>query len=160
MQSGFDGLFPRGGQRSFWKSQYLDALSDDAIDTLTALAEARPTPLAMVEVMQMGGAIAEVDPEATAFAQRTAPFLVAVDSNWSEPIDDAMNVAWVRAGWDRLTPYGSGEVYLNFSGRDGAAPDVGADTALGRNLARLARVKAAYDPGNAFRFNHNIAPTG
>jgi FAD/FMN-containing dehydrogenase len=160
VQSGFDGLFPRGQQRSFWKSQYLDALTDDAIDTLTTLAEARPTPLAMVEVMQMGGAIAEVDPEATAFAQRTAPFLVAVDSNWSEPGDDAMNVAWVRDGWDRLTPHGSGEVYLNFSGRDGAAPDVGADTALGRNLARLARVKAAYDPGNAFRFNHNIAPAG
>ena len=119
VQSGFDGLFPRGKQRSFWKSQYLDALHDDAIDTLTHLADARPTPLAMVEVMQMGGAIADVDPEATAFAQRTAPYLVAIDSNWAKAEDDAANVAWVRDGWDRLRPYGSGEVYLNFSGRDG-----------------------------------------
>jgi FAD/FMN-containing dehydrogenase len=158
VQSGFDGLFPRGEQRSFWKSQYLDGLGDAAIDTLTQLANERPTPLAMVEVMQMGGAISRVDPEATAFAQRTAPYLVAIDSNWSDPTDDTTNVAWVRDGWDRLTPYGSGEVYLNFSGRDGAAPDVGADTALGRNLARLGRVKAQYDPDNAFRLNHNIAP--
>jgi FAD/FMN-containing dehydrogenase len=158
VQSGFDGLFPRGGQRSFWKSQYLDALTDDAIDTLSALADDRPAPLAMVEVMQMGGAIANVDPEATAFAQRTAPYLVAVDSNWPDGRDDGRNVAWVRAAWDRLTPYGNGEVYLNFSGRDGAAPDVGADTALGRNLARLGRIKAQYDPDNAFRLNHNIAP--
>jgi FAD/FMN-containing dehydrogenase len=158
VQSGFDGLFPRGEQRSFWKSQYLDGLGDAAIDTLTQLAHERPTPLAMVEVMQMGGAISRVDPEATAFAQRTAPYLVAIDSNWSDPSDDATNVAWVRDGWDRLTPYGSGEVYLNFSGRDGAAPDVGAHTALGRNLARLGRVKAQYDPGNAFHLNHNIAP--
>jgi hypothetical protein len=112
----------------------------------------------MVEVMQMGGAIANVDPEATAFAQRTAPYLVAVDSNWADAADDARNVAWVRDAWDRLTPYGTGEVYLNFSGRDGAAPDVGADTALGRNLARLGRIKAQYDPDNAFRLNHNIAP--
>src|SRR5215207_9583383 len=145
VQSGFDGLFPRGGQRSFWKSQYIDDLTDDAIATLTQLANDRPTPLAMVEVMQMGGAIANVDPEATAFAQRTAPFLAAIDSNWTDHTDDETNVAWVRDGWDRLTPYGSGEVYLNFSGRDGAAPDVGADTALGRNLARLSPIKAQYD---------------
>jgi FAD/FMN-containing dehydrogenase len=158
VQSGFDGLFPRGGQRSFWKSQYLDGLGDDDVDTLAELATSRPAPLAMVEVMQMGGAIARVDPEATAFAQRTAPYLVAVDSNWADAADDDAMVAWSRRSFDRLTPYGSGEVYLNFSGRDGEAPDVGADTALGRNLARLAQVKAAYDPTNIFRFNHNIRP--
>lgn len=158
VQSGFDGLFPRGRQRSFWKSQYIDGLTDAAIDTLGQLASERPSPLAMVEVMQMGGAIANVDPEATAFAQRTAPYLVAVDGNWPDEADDHTNVAWVRNAWDRLTPYGNGEVYLNFSGRDGAAPDVGADTALGRNLARLGRIKAQYDPDNAFRLNHNIAP--
>ncbi len=158
VQSGFDGLFPRGRLRAFWKSQYLDDMSDATIDTLDALARERPAPLAMVEVMQMGGAIATVDPEATAFAQRTAPFLAAVDINWSDPADDTPNIAWVRNAWDRLRHHGSGEVYLNFSGRDGASPDVGADTALGRNLARLRRVKATYDPDNVFRLNHNIAP--
>jgi FAD/FMN-containing dehydrogenase len=106
----------------------------------------------------MGGAVARVDPEATAFAERGAPFLAAVDSNWTDPAADAANVAWVRDAWDRLTPHGTGEVYLNFSGRDGAAPDVGADTALGRNLERLEQVKATYDPANVFRLNHNIAP--
>ena len=63
VQSGFDGLFPRGGQRSFWKSQYLRGLSDEVVETLAELARTRPAPLAMVEVMQMGGAIAQVDPE-------------------------------------------------------------------------------------------------
>ena len=113
----------------------------------------------MVEVMQMGGAIADVDPEATAFAQRTAPYLVAVDSNWADAADDAQNVAWVRnvLGPPHAVRQRRGLPQLQRPRRH-EAPDVGADTALGRNLARLGRIKAQYDPDNVFRLNHNIAP--
>ena len=77
VQSGFDGLFPAAASARSGSRSTSTRCTDDAIDTLTALADDRPAPLAMVEVMQMGGAIANVDPEATAFAQRTAPYLVA-----------------------------------------------------------------------------------
>jgi FAD/FMN-containing dehydrogenase len=158
VQSGFDGLFPRGGMRSYWKSHYVDDLGDDAIATVSRLAQERPAPLTMIAVLQMGGAIARVDPEATAFAQRSAGYLISVDGNWPDPADDAKVIAWVRRGWDELAPYGTGEVYLNYMGRSDEAQDAGVQSALGRNLARLARIKAIYDPDNAFRFNNNIIP--
>ena len=47
----------------------------------------------------MGGAIAEVDPEATAFSERAAPFMVSIDGMWDDPADDADRIAWVRSAW-------------------------------------------------------------
>jgi hypothetical protein len=57
-----------------------------------------------------------------------------------------------------LTRFGTGGVYLNFMGRDEAGPGAAVDSALGRNVQRLADVKATYDPDNFFRLNDNIAP--
>ena len=74
--------------------------------------------------------------------------------------DDGANVAWVRSAWSDIAKYGTGEVYLNFTGRADEAPDAGVDSALGRNMARLAEIKAKYDPDNFFRVNDNIAPAG
>ncbi len=158
VQTGFDPLFPRGEIRAYWKSQYLDELSDEAIEVIAAKAQERPAPLTLVNVFAMGGAIAKVDPEETAFATRSAPYMVSIDGMWSDPADDADNVAWTRAAWEAVKEFGTGEVYLNFTGRADEAPSAGVDTALGRNLARLAEIKAKYDPDNFFRLNNNITP--
>jgi len=158
VQTGFDPLFPRNELRAYWKSQYLDELSDGAIEVIAAKAQERPAPLTLFNVFQMGGAIANVDPEDTAFATRSAPYMVSIDGMWSDPGDDADNIAWTRAAWEAVKEFGTGEVYLNFTGRADEAPSAGVDTALGRNLARLAEVKAKYDPDNFFRVNDNIAP--
>ena len=158
VQTGFDPLFPRGEIRAYWKSQYLEELSDEAIEVIAAKAQERPAPLTLVNVFQMGGAIAKVDPEDTAFATRSAPYMVSIDGMWSDPADDEANVAWTRSAWEAVKEYGTGEVYLNFTGRADEAPSAGVDTALGRNLARLAEVKAKYDPDNFFRVNDNIKP--
>jgi FAD/FMN-containing dehydrogenase len=160
VQTGFDPLFPRATLRAYWKSQYLDELTDDAIDTIAAKAGERPAPLTLVNTFHMGGAIAEVGEEDTAFATRTAPYMVSIDGMWSDEADDAANIAWTRATWDAIREFGTGEVYLNFTGRADEAPDAGVDSALGRNHARLAEVKAKYDPDNFFRVNDNIKPAG
>ena len=97
----------------------------------------------------MGGAIAAVDPEATAFAERSAPFMVSIDGMWSDPADDDETIAWVRSAWEASREYGNGGVYLNFTGLADEDPGAGVDTAFGRNLARLERVKAAYDPATS-----------
>ena len=68
-------------------------------------------------------------------------------------------MAWVRDTWNAVKEYGTGEVYLNFTAAD-EAPDAGVDSALGRNMARLAEIKAKYDLDNFFRVNDNIAPAG
>jgi FAD/FMN-containing dehydrogenase len=158
VQTGFDPLFPRDTLRAYWKSQYLDELSDEAIDTIAAKAQDRPAPLTLVNTFHMGGAIAGVGEEDTAFHTRKSPYMVSIDGMWTEAGDDEANVAWVRSAWSDVAEHGTGEVYLNFTGLADEAPQAGVDSAFGRNLARLAEVKAKYDPDNFFRINNNVVP--
>ena len=158
VQSGFDALFPRNTLRAYWKSQYLDELSDAAIEVIAGRARNRPAPLTLVNTFHMGGAIAAVDPEATAFAQRSAPFMVSIDGMWHDAAADDDMIAWTRAAWQAIAEHGNGSVYLNFTGLAEEARDAGVDAAFGRNLTRLAEIKGAYDPHNLFRVNHNISP--
>jgi FAD/FMN-containing dehydrogenase len=160
VQQGFDALFPRGVLRAYWKSQYLDELTDEAIDVVAAKALDRPAPLTLVNMFHMGGAIADVDPEATAFATRTAPYMASIDGMWTDEVSDADGVAWVRSAWEEISRFGTGDVYLNFTGLAGEEASAGVDTAFGRNLQRLAEIKAVYDPDNFFRVNNNILPAG
>ncbi len=158
VQTGFDALFPRDTLRAYWKSQYVDELSDAAIDTIAAKAQDRPAPLTLVNTFHMGGAIADVGEEDTAFATRTSPYMVSIDGMWTEAGDDDANVAWVRSAWSDVGEYGTGEVYLNFTGLADEEATAGVDSALGRNLGRLAEIKAKYDPDNFFRINNNVIP--
>jgi len=159
VQSSFDPMYPRNTYQSYWKSLYLDSLGDDAIELLATTAAARPSPFTMLSVLHLGGAIAEIPPEATAFAERSASFLVSIDGNWENAADNAANIAWVRRTRAALAKLGNGSVYLNFDGRADELPAAGVDTAFGRNLARLTRIKTAMDPKNLFRLNNNISPS-
>jgi FAD/FMN-containing dehydrogenase len=158
VQQGFDPLFPRNVLRAYWKSQYLDRLDDEALDLVAAKALDRPAPLTMVNLFHMGGAIADVDPEATAFATRTSPYMASLDGLWTDELADADGIAWIRSTWEEISRFGTGGVYLNFTGLSGEELSAGTDSAFGRNLARLAEVKAVYDPENLFRINNNILP--
>ncbi|MGH3548593.1 MAG: FAD-binding oxidoreductase [Pseudonocardiaceae bacterium] len=159
VQTGFDRLFARNTLRSYWKSQYLTELTDGVIDVIAARALDRPAPLTAVATLHMGGAIGAVGPEDTAFAERSAPFMVSVDGNWTDPTADSEIIGWVRSAWDSIRPHGTGGVYLNFTGLADEPMRAGVDDALGRNLRRLAEIKAIYDPENFFRYNNNILPT-
>ncbi len=158
VQRGFDPLFPRNTLRAYWKSQYLTELTDDAIDVVAGRALDRPTPLTGVVVWQMGGAIGATGPEETAFAERSAPFMVEISGNWHDPADDDQAISWVRAAWETIGAHGTGGVYLNFTGLADEPMRAGVDDALGRNLRRLSEIKATYDPQNFFRYNNNILP--
>jgi len=158
VQTGFDALFPRDTLRAYWKSQYLDELSDDAIDTIAGKAQDRPAPLTLVNTFAMGGAIGDVGEEETAFSTRGGSYMVSIDGMWTDEGDDDANIAWVRSTWNAVKEYGTGEVYLNFTGLADEDASAGVDTALGRNLARAAEVKGKYDPENFFRMNNNVAP--
>jgi hypothetical protein len=84
--------------------------------------------------------------------------MVSIDGMWDDPASNEQNIAWVRSTWEDVKRFGTGAVYLNFTGLAEEAPEAGVDTALGRNLRRLAEVKAKYDPDNFFRVNNNIKP--
>jgi FAD/FMN-containing dehydrogenase len=158
VQQGFDPLFPRNQLQAYWKSRYMTELKDDAIDFIASKAQQRPSPLTLVNTFHMGGAIAAGRPQDTAFAERSAPFMLSIDGNWTDPADNAANIAWVRQVFEESRQYGTDAVYLNFTGLSEEAPNAGVDTAFGRNLHRLAQIKAKYDPTNVFRLNNNITP--
>lgn len=158
VQTGFDPLFPRNQLQAYWKSLYLDELSNEAIDSIVARAQDRPAPLTLVNAFHMGGAINRVASEDTAFAERSAQYMISIDGMWTDPADNDDSIGWVRSAWEEISKFGTGSVYLNFTGLADEAPNAGVDSAFGRNLQRLAEVKAKYDPDNLFRVNNNIAP--
>ncbi len=99
-----------------------------------------------------------VGADATAFGDRSMPYMVSIDSIWNTPDEDAANIAWTRDFWDRLTPHSAdGRLYLNFAGLGEGNEDL-VRRSFGDNFDKLAAVKRTYDPANVFRFNQNIRP--
>ena len=146
-QSAVDELFPDGG-RYYWKSHMVDELSDELIDTLVGCDADRPSPESVIFIRTLGGAISRVGPDETAYPHRAARFNISIDGSWHDPGLDATAIGWVRSTWDRVVPFSTGGVYLNFAGF-GDEADLGA-TALGHNDRRLADVRHAYDPDGVF----------
>ena len=159
VQAGFDPLFPRNALRAYWKSQYLDELSDAAIDVIAERALDRPAPLTLVNTFHMGGAIAAVDPEATAFAERSAPYMVSIDGMWDDPADDADRSPGCARPWEAIERVRQRRRVpeLHRPGRRGARARASTPRS-GRNLERLQQIKGVYDPENLFRLNNNIKP--
>jgi FAD/FMN-containing dehydrogenase len=155
-QRSLDPFFPDGVRR-YWKALYLDGFSDDAIATTVDWSNRRPSNDTLVIVRHCGGAMARVAPEETAFGDRSSEWMLSVDSSWLEADDDTANIAYTRAFWDAATPFSDGKTYFNFPGllEEG---DAAVRASYGANHARLAQIKAAYDPHNVFRLNQNIRP--
>ncbi|WP_306059611.1 FAD-binding oxidoreductase [Natronococcus wangiae] len=158
LQQLFDEDYP-DGVRYYWKSLYLDGLSESAIDRIAYWTDVAPSPLSTVDVWQLGGAIAQVTVEDSAFAGRHAPFLLGVEANWERPEDDDANVEWVRDCLDDMRQFSDGSVYLNFPGFLEENDDT-MRTTFGPTYERLVALKDEYDPTNVFSLNQNIAPSG
>jgi FAD/FMN-containing dehydrogenase len=158
MQRLFDTVIPFGQHRCYWKSRYLADLPDDAIDLILEGNAAPPSAKTLSSIWNFGGATARVPADATAFGDRSMPWMVSFDSIWSTADHDEANIAWARSFWERLAPHAAGgRIYLNFPGLGEDGDDL-VRRAFGRNYDRLAAIKHAYDPGNVFRFNQNIGP--
>ncbi len=146
------------GMRYYWKSLYLDGLSDAAIDRIEYWARDAPSPLSTVDVWQLGGAITDVGIEESAFAGRHAPYLLGVEANWEDPEADDANVAWVRDCLDDMRQFSDGSVYLNFPGFHEEGNEM-MRTTFGPAYERLVTLKDEYDPENLFQLNQNIEPS-
>jgi len=154
LQTMFDAGAP-AGRRNYWKSAYLDDLGDEAIEVLVRAAGEARSPFSAIHLHQMGGAVARVAADATAFTHRTAAFVANVIAQWERPEDDAESIAWAREHFARLEPLAHG-AYVNFLGEEG---DARVRAAYGESTyRRLASLKRRYDPENVFRLNQNIAP--
>jgi FAD/FMN-containing dehydrogenase len=117
-----------------------------------------PSPMAAIAFFHMHGAAARVAPDATAFALRRNQWDANVVSQWTEPQQSELQIAWVRRVWERMEPLTSGGAYLNHLAGDDRPEKVRAS--YGSNYERLAALKRKYDPENLFRLNANIRPSG
>jgi FAD/FMN-containing dehydrogenase len=120
--------------------------SPEAIAIFVEHMRTSPVEGNIVVLYPFGGAIAAVDPAATAFVHRQALFNLQYQAYWDDPADEQANVAWVRDLRTAMLPYTTG-TYVNFVDADIAD---WATAYYGSNLARLARVKAEYDPDDVF----------
>ena len=79
-----------------------------------------------------------------------------VHTRWREREDQEASIKWARGLFAATAPHATGGVYVNFMPEDETDRVAGA---YGSNYARLAALKAKYDPDNLFRLNQNIQPT-
>jgi FAD/FMN-containing dehydrogenase len=154
MQTITDDLFGHG-LRTYIKAGFADDLPSGLIDVLLDRAASLKSPISQVELLALGGAIATVDRDATAFPFRQARWLVNIPATWRDPADDAHEIGWARATYAAVKPYLSEGNYVNFMGDD---EDEDAAAAYGRTIERLQQVKAVYDPDNVFQLNQNVKP--
>lgn len=153
-QQALDANFPRG-RRYYWKSTLVRELSDDAISQLIELFDSVPSAMTAILLQQLGNAANRVPPAATAFANRDARWDGVLLTSWEDAAQDATQIEWTREAWRSLRPFSTGGVYVN-GVADGDAEEISG--AFGSHYARLAELKAKYDPTNLFRVNANITP--
>ena len=145
------------GMRNYWTADFYDELPDDAVDALVARATQPVSPLTQIILVPGGGAIAQVDDDATAFGQRRSRWNIHFLSMWPDASDDAGNIAYTRELSGALKPWAAGEVYLNFIGDEG--PERVRSAFGAEKFARLQAIKDQWDPMNVFCHNQNIPPS-
>ena len=156
LQSLFDDSAPYGGL-TYWKSDTLGELSDGCIDVLVRYTAelSQLSPLTIVHIYPLGGAIARVAANKTAFRHRAPRFSTILSATWFDPAQSEAHIGWVRGLWEAMRPYASGGVQTNFLGEEG---DERVRAAYGDNYPRLVALKRRYDPTNFFHMNQNIRP--
>jgi len=146
------------GFHCYEKSTYLDEITDEAIEEITAQVPRRSSPLSVVLVYRLAGAYCEVGEDDTAFGGRRTPgysmFIVGVCPTPELLVADR---AWARSCWEAMRPHSPGiGAYVNGiceQDDDRVRASYGPT-----KFERLGRIKASYDPGNVFHRNLNIKP--
>ena len=139
------------------RSMFADELSDATIDAALEAMRRATSPYSIVHLRGLGGAMARVAPEETAFAHREQRYWMAIIGVWLDPAEDAgVHQSWVKSLWQQVRHEGSG-VYVNFLEEDEGKERI-LDAYPAATHARLAEIKRRYDPRNLFRFNQNIRP--
>jgi FAD/FMN-containing dehydrogenase len=144
------------GRRYYAKGGFLRHLDAALVDCIADAVADGPTDHSEVYVPQLGGAVTDVDEDATAYSGREAGFYWLVEPIWDDPADDARCLEWGRRHGARLAARSMDTNYVN------EHADTGGDfpeQAYGSSkYPRLRQIKRRYDPTNLFRLNANIEP--
>jgi len=157
-QSALNDTVPHGWHY-YWKATNLAGLTDDVIAVIADHAYTASSPRSYAAMFRMGGAVARVPHDATAYTGRDVAHNMSIDGVWlpDESGEHATaQTVWARGFLHALKPHRAG-VYVNFLDADDDTSRV--REAYGDDIyRRLAEVKAKYDPDNAFHHNKNIRP--
>jgi FAD/FMN-containing dehydrogenase len=138
------------------RSMFLDEVDLPAAEVIVDRLRAAPGPMAVAQLRVLGGALARVPEDATAFAHRDRRVMVNVATLYEHPEEAAERELWA-SGFAAALRQGPG-VYVNFLGDEGESRI--REAYQGPTWDRLAAVKAEYDPTNLFRLNQNVPPVG
>jgi hypothetical protein len=150
----FDAGFPHGW-RYYDRSCDVAELNDDVIDIVAEHGRRIVSPITSVALWQMGGVVARIGENETAFNGRRAGFTFNINGNTETADGFDAERDWARAYWSALAPYHT-SAYVNFLMDEGAERIRQAYGAAKYN--RLKTLKRTYDPENFFRLNQNIRP--
>jgi FAD binding domain/Berberine and berberine like len=149
-----DGALP--GRRNSARSGCAAELSDGLIEALLEHGAKMPSPLSQVHVHHLGGAVARVGEDDTAYSNRRASYAYNLIATWEDASEDELHRSANRELAMALGPFSTGGGYVNFLGdEDGARVRAAYGAA---KFQRLARLKRRLDPQNLFRLNQNIPP--
>jgi FAD/FMN-containing dehydrogenase len=137
------------------RSLFIDTVDSGVAEKIVEHLRASTAPLAVAQIRVLGGAMARVSADATAFTHRERGIMVALGAVYERPEETAMHEEWVGAFAAALRE-GDGGVYVNFLGDEGEARIREAYPRA--TFERLAEIKRRYDPVNLFRLNQNIPP--
>ncbi|MDP9368989.1 MAG: FAD-binding oxidoreductase [Chloroflexota bacterium] len=157
LQSMFDALYPAGHQW-YWKADFFNELSDEAVSLHVAYGAELPTGLSTMHLYPIDGAAGRVPKDATAWNYRGAKWAQVMVGVSPDPADNERMISWTRSYWQALHPHSAGGAYVNMMMDP---TDEGQDrvrASYGDHYERLAAIKAIYDPTNLFRMNQNIKP--
>jgi FAD/FMN-containing dehydrogenase len=153
-QSYLDETEPKG-HHYYWRTEFASELTDDLLATCRELSGTCPVPEGQVIVAHIGGALNDRAWDDGAVGNRDVQFVYGAAADWESGDPRAEEyVAWARAAGERLRPFSTGAVYVNFQTDEDGPARLAAT--YGRNWERLLQVKRAYDPDNLFRMNRNI----
>lgn len=136
------------------RTMFVDGISAGAATTVHDVLSRSDATMRVAQLRALGGAMARIPPDATAFAHRSKPMLVNVAAFYQGDADREKRRAWVKDFKNALQP--DDAAYVGFLTDDGEARIRA--TYPGATWDRLRRVKATYDPTNLFRLNQNISP--
>lgn len=144
------------GLHNYWSADFHDELPDEALDVFIKYGFERRSPLTQQILLPWGGAVARMPDDASPLGKRAAPWVTHPFAIWEDPADTEANIDWARQFRRDIARWANGGVYLNFVGDEG---EDRVRAAYGpENYARLAAIKAEWDPQNVFRGNQNIEP--
>ncbi len=135
---------------------FVDAVDHAVAATIVEHLQASDASVRVAQLRVLGGAMARVPADATAFAHRTRRIMVSVAAFYAGPEDRLARQAWVDAFAATLRR-GDGGAYVNFLGDEGEARI--REAYPGPTWDRLVAIKTRYDPTNLFRLNQNIPPS-